>query len=298
MTRELLINKWLNNELNPEEFKAFQQLEDYEDLAKLDQSIQRFKAPEYMAQQELEKTLQHISTLKTKKSSWLKPLIRIAAVLVIAFGLYFYISGLDTNYQTEIAQQIETVLPDDSEIILNSASTLSFNKRSWSKNRLVNLEGEAFFKVAKGSKFNVVTSAGIVSVLGTEFNVKQRDNYFEVYCFEGSVGVKTIDDTQVLKPGESFRIIDGTIQKITTQTAKLPSWLSKESSFDDVPVYLVFEEIERQYSITVNSDQIDKEILFNGTFTHTNLELALKSITIPLNLTYTIDHEHITILRD
>ncbi|MGF1554606.1 FecR family protein [Paucihalobacter sp.] len=298
MTRELLISKWLDNNLNPEEFKAFQQLEDYEDLVKLDRSIQRFKAPEYNAQQELEKTLHHIRTLKTKESSWLKPLMRIAAVLVIAFGLYYYISGLDTNYQTEIAQQIETLLPDESEIILNSASTLSFNKRNWSKNRLVNLEGEAFFKVAKGSKFKVVTSAGIVSVLGTEFNVKQRDNYFEVYCFEGLVGVETIGETQVLKPGESFRIIDGTIKKITNESAQLPTWLSKESSFDDVPVYLVFEEIERQYSITINSDQIEKTLLFNGTFTHTNLELALKSITIPLNLTYTIDNEQITILRD
>lgn len=298
MTRELLINKWLDNALNPEEFKAFQQLEDYEDLVKLDQSIKRFKAPEYNADQELEKTLQHLHSLKTKEYNWLKPLMRIAAILVIAFGLYFYIAGLDTNYQTEVAQQIKTVLPDDSQITLNSASTLSFNKRSWHKNRLVNLKGEAFFKVSKGSKFNVVTSAGIVSVLGTEFNVKQRENYFEVYCFEGSVGVETIDDTQVLKPGESFQIIDGIIQKINNETTQLPSWLSKESSFDDVPVYLVFEELTRQYNVFINSDQIEKTLLFNGTFTHTNLELALKSITIPLNLTYKIDNKQITILRD
>lgn len=298
MTRENLIAKWLDNELNPEEFKAFQQLEDYEDLVKLDQSLQRFKAPEYNTKKELEKTLQHISILKTKKSSWLKPLMRIAAVLVIAFGLYLYISGLDTNYQTEIAQQIETFLPDESQITLNSASTLSFNKRNWNKNRLVNLEGEAFFKVAKGSKFNVVTTEGIVSVLGTEFNVKQRDNYFEVYCFEGSVGVETLNDNQILKSGESFRVIDGNTQIITKGNLQLPSWLSKESTFNNVPVYLVFAELERQYNVTINSNQIEKTLLFNGTFPHTNLELALKSITIPLNLTYKIDDELITILRD
>lgn len=298
MTRELLINKWLNNELNPEEFEAFQQLEDYDDLVKLDQSVQRFKAPEYNSEVELASILQQLERLKTKKTNWLKPIMRVAAILVIAFGLYFYVASLDTNYQTDIAQQIETLLPDDSQIILNAASTLSYNKKSWNKNRIVILEGEAFFKVAKGSKFNVVTSDGIVSVLGTEFNVKQRDNYFEVYCFEGSVAVETLDATQVLKPGESFRVIDGNIEKISTQTVQLPTWLSKESSFDDVPVYLVFEEIERQFNITINSSQIEKTLLFNGAFTHTNLELALKSITIPLNLTYKIDNEKITILRD
>lgn len=298
MTRENLILKWLNNELNSEEFEAFQQLEDYEDLVKLDHSVQRFKAPEYSVEQELEKSLELISTIKIRKSNWLKPIMRIAAVLVIAFGLYFYISGLDTNYQTEIAQQIETLLPDDSQIILNSASNLTYNKRSWSKSRLVSLEGEAFFKVAKGSKFNVVTSAGIVSVLGTEFNVKQRNNYFEVSCFEGSVGVETAEATQVLKPGESFRIIDGNIQKTTRKTEPFPSWLSEESNFENVPVYLVFEELERQYNVSINFSQIEKSQLFNGTFSHNNLELALKSITIPLNLTYNIENEQITIMRD
>ncbi|TPV34128.1 DUF4974 domain-containing protein [Paucihalobacter ruber] len=298
MTHEELIKKWLDNELNQTEFEAFTQLEDYEDLIKLDHSMQRFKAPQYNAEVELKSALQQIESRKTKSTNWLKPMMRVAAVLVVAFGLYFYVSGLETTYQTTIAQQIDTYLPDDSQITLNAASSLSFNKRSWDKNRLVNLEGEAFFKVAKGSKFNVVTSAGTVSVLGTEFNVKQRANYFEVYCFEGSVGVETKNESYVLKPGESFRVVDGNIEKLSDASAKLPSWLSNESSFENVPVHLVFEELERQYNITINSSNIEKSVLFNGTFTHTNLELALKSITIPLNLTYKIDNNVITILRE
>jgi ferric-dicitrate binding protein FerR (iron transport regulator) len=298
MTHEELIKKWLDNELSQSEFEAFKQLEDYEDLVKLDQSIQRFKAPEYNSAAELESTLKQVESRKIKKINWLKPMMRIAAVLVIALGLYFYISGLETTYQTGIAEQIETTLPDDSQFTLNAASSLSFNKRSWNTNRLVNLEGEAFFKVAKGSKFDVVTSAGTVSVLGTEFNVKQRANYFEVYCFEGSVGVETPNDSYVLKPGESFRVVDGNVEKLSDALAKLPSWLSNESSFENVPVHLVFEELERQYKIKVNCSDVEKSVLFNGTFTHTNLELALKSITIPLNLTYKINNNVITILRE
>jgi transmembrane sensor len=41
----------------------------------------------------------------------------------------------------------------------------------WSKERTLSLEGEAFFEVQKGSKFSVVTSDGIVEVLGTSFDV-------------------------------------------------------------------------------------------------------------------------------
>ena len=298
MTQEELIKKWLDNELSKSEFEAFKQLEDYNDLVKLDHSIQRFKSPEYISEAELASTLKQLESRKIKKINWLKPIMRIAAVLVIALGLYFYISGLETTYQTDIAQQIETVLPDDSQITLNAASTLSFNKRSWNKNRLVNLEGEAFFKVAKGSKFDVITSAGTVSVLGTEFNVKQRANYFEVYCFEGSVGVETKNDSYVLKPGESFRVVDGNVEKLSKATVQMPSWLSNESNFENVPVHLVFDELERQYKVKINHSDIEKSVLFNGTFTHSNLDLALKSITIPLNLTYNIDNNVITILRE
>lgn len=298
MTQEELIKKWLDNQLNASEIEAFKKLDDYNDLIKLDHSIQRFKSPEYNTQNELDATLKQLENRKIKKISWLKPILRIAAVLVIAMGLYFYISGIETTYQTDFAQQTETTLPDNSQITLNAASTLSFNKRSWNTNRLVNLQGEAFFKVAKGSKFDVVTSAGTVSVLGTEFNVKQRDQYFEVYCFEGSVRVKTPNDSNILKPGESFRIVDGEIEKLTNATAQMPSWLSNESTFENIPVYLVFEELERQYGVKVNNSDVEKSILFNGTFTHNNLDLALKSITIPLNLTYKIDKNIITILSE
>ena len=47
-------------------------------------------------------------------------------------------------------------------------------ENKWKNERSVNLDGEGFFKVAKGSKFDVETSAGTVSVVGTQFNVKNR----------------------------------------------------------------------------------------------------------------------------
>jgi ferric-dicitrate binding protein FerR (iron transport regulator) len=42
---------------------------------------------------------------------------------------------------------------------------------------------EAYFQVKKGQTFSVNTTDGVVKVLGTHFNVKQRKNYFEVKLF-------------------------------------------------------------------------------------------------------------------
>ena len=94
---------------------------------------------------------------------------------------------------------------------LNAKSLLAFNKKDWKQEREVELDGEAFFKVAKGSSFNVITKSGTVTVYGTQFNVKQRDNYFEVICYEGLVGVTYNSQETKLKPGDSFLIIDGEI---------------------------------------------------------------------------------------
>ncbi len=108
-----------------------------------------------------------------------------------------------------IAEKTAVELPDLSQVKLNAQSRLTFNKKSWNKKREVVLDGEAYFKVAKGSKFSVITKDGTVTVLGTQFNVKHRDNYFEVVCFEGSVGVEYKESSVTLKPGYSFLIIDG-----------------------------------------------------------------------------------------
>lgn len=296
MTREELIKKWLDNDLSASELEAFKALEDYDALTKLSDSLQRFKAPDYDVETELEIASQGLKHSKTKRNSWLQPLLRVAAVAVIAIGIYFYTTSLDTNISTDLAEQVQTFLPDNSEVSLNANSTLSFNKSAWSKNREVSLNGEAFFKVAKGSKFEVITPSGVVSVLGTEFNVKQRGDYFEVYCHEGLVGVKWNGNTTQLTPGKSYRVIKGTTQILINTQNHLPTWLSKESSFENLPIYMVFEELERQYKIKIETQNIDLNQLFNGSFTHGNLEIALKSITIPLNLTYTINNDKITII--
>lgn len=296
MTRELLIKKWLDNDLSASELEAFKKLEDHDALTKLTDSLQRFKAPAYDVETELAIALQGIKNNKAKRTSWLQPFLRVAAVAVIAIGIYFYSTSLDTNISTDLAEQVQTFLPDNSEVTLNANSTLSFNKRAWSKTREVSLNGEAFFKVAKGSKFEVITPSGVVSVLGTEFNVKQRGDYFEVYCYEGLVGVEWNGNTTQLTPGKSYRVIKGTAQTLTDNQNNLPAWLSKESSFENLPIYMVFDELERQYKIKIETQNIDLNQLFNGTFTHGNLELALKSITIPLNLTYTINNDKIIII--
>ncbi|WP_418604282.1 FecR family protein [Hwangdonia sp.] len=298
MNREELISKWLDNNLNPQELEAFKKLEDYDDLVKLNTSVQAFKAEDFNTSAELENVLSKIKSTKKQTTHWIKPLMRVAAILAVCFGLYYYTTTLDTTITTEFAQKTTIELPDASNVSLNAKSLLAFNKKDWKHEREVELHGEAFFKVAKGSKFHVITKSGTVTVYGTQFNVKQRDNYFEVICYEGLVGVTYNSQETKLNPGDRFLIIDGKLIAKEKENRTTPSWLNNESQFESLPFKEVIAEFERQYNVTFDVTNVDINQLFTGGFPHDSLDIAIKNITLPLQLTHSKTNNTITLKRE
>ncbi len=296
MKKEELIKKWLDNELSPVEYEQFKQLEEYNSYIKLSEKAHLFKAPSFNSPEGYEKLRSTIDTKRMSRKMFvrLKPVMNIAAVFIIGFVIYslFFVNHL-TVVNTLASEKSTVKLPDNSVAQLNSQSEISFDKNSWNQKREVLLKGEIFFKVAKGSKFNVHTSSGIVSVLGTQFNVKNRNDYFEVTCYEGKVNVNTNDKNLILNAGDIVRFFNGeVIEDIIT--INHPTWIDNLSSFKSVPFSEVIAEFERQYNVSVETD-LNMNTLFTGTFTHTDKKLALSSITIPMNLNYTIENNIIRI---
>ncbi len=293
MDKEYYIKKWLEGTLSDAELKTFEKSADYQSLAKLSKSVQAFKAPEYNVEEEFER-LQRNNAAKGKvvRMSWIKPLLRMAAALiVIAAGYFYFYLNMSTTVQTLASEKRELFLPDSSQVFLNAFTKVSFNKNKWGGKREVKLDGEAFFKVAKGSKFDVVTASGVVSVLGTRFNVINRSDYFEVVCYEGLVQVQRGEEFAQLPPNHSFRIIDGIVTKSDPSDELSPSWLADESSFRSIPYSQVIMEFERQYNVSVITRSVNLDLLFTGRFVHNDKLLALKAISLPLNLSYEISDD-------
>lgn len=299
MERKDLIQKWLDHELSAEELEEFKKLEGYKTLAKMDSHLKSFKAPEYHTTEELNTVLKNIKSSKKRASqNWVRATLRIAAVFVICFGVYYSLT-LDTAVSTLAAnKETHIELPDASVVSLNALSSVTFNKHNWSKKRKVELNGEAFFKVAKGSKFEVETNTGTVTVLGTQFNVKQRDNYFEVICYEGKVGVTYQNQQTTLLAGDSFLMMDGKLIAKEKEKLSTPSWLNNESQFTSLPYSIVLTEFERQYNVTIDPTNVDVLQLFTGGFSHNNIDVALKAITLPLHVSYSKNNNTIVLKRD
>ena len=291
MKNEKEILKWLNNELSSQEIEDLKQSEDLQTLEKIAHYASQLETPKVDAHAALEafKARNH-SKKKTKvRTLNFKTFYRVAAVVVVVLtSSYFLYFNSVESFETQIAQTQTITLPDNSKVVLNAASKLSFNEKKWTDDRSLTLVGEAYFKVQKGQTFSVNTTAGIVKVLGTQFNVKERKNYFEVHCYEGLVSVTHNNKTVKLPPGKTFRVINGSIENVEDFDAKNPSWIQQESSFNSIPLDQVVAELERQYDIKIKLQGVDTSKLFTGSFTHTSKKIALQAVTIPLKLSYRI----------
>ncbi|WP_019668603.1 FecR family protein [Eudoraea adriatica] len=290
MDKDYLIKKWLADELSPEEAKAFEALEDAPFYKDVIDNASAFRASQFSTVADYQKLNVRLkgSDTKVKKITWIRPLMRIASVFVLGFALYYFFFNENlTKIHTRVGEKVSVILPDNSSVKVNALSEIAYNEKRWGQKREVNLKGEAFFDVAIGAKFDVVTPKGTVSVLGTEFNVLQRGSFFEVRCFEGTVKVNTEDHEEILEQGGSFRIIEG-IVTIGKNMYNVPQWTKNISDFQRVAVAQVFAELERQYGVIIIYENVNIEQLFTGGFVHDGLDNALRSITEPLDLEYTI----------
>ena len=287
-TDDTFLARWLNNDLNEEEKVAFEKTKAFQEYSKIIEKTALFEAPEFDQKSvfnAIQNKLQNKQKVRKLFPNWA---YAVAASVAVLLGVYFMMPS-ETIYETNYGEQLAVVLPDGSKVQLNAKSTLTLDEEDWKEGqRNLTLEGEGYFVVEKGSKFTVNTKMGSVSVLGTQFNVKKTQQFFDVKCYEGKVSVVSENQNTILIPGNGFQRIEGTKGKNTTFKETSPSWVSGESTFEKAPLHVVISELEKQYKITIDHSAIDVNQLYSGSFTYKNKEIALQTVFIPLQITYVV----------
>lgn len=288
MKENNFLAKWLANEISETELKKYLSEDEVRTYKKIVSHSNKLEVPVFNAEEALKKLNLKNSKTKVRRLNFSKFIYKVAAIIiVVVVSSYYFIGNRSQNYTTSFAQKITFNLPDKSIVNLNADSEIKYKIRNWKNNRNLSLKGEAYFKVSKGSKFTVKTALGNVTVLGTQFNVVARNNYFEVICYEGLVSATYKNNIIKIPAGSSFKVINSKTKFEKTITDLSPSWIQNNSSFKSMPYWYVVNELERQYNITIEFDNTLSNNLFTGNFTHNNLKNALKAITIPFNLNYT-----------
>ena len=115
-------------------------------------------------------------------------LLKYAAVASIALLVSFAVTATlyTKNVKTVIAEK-SFLLPDNSKVVLHANSSLSYKPLLWKFSRTTKLNGEAYFEVESGSRFEVVSEKAKTVVLGTRLLVTARENEYQVNCEHGKV---------------------------------------------------------------------------------------------------------------
>ncbi len=251
----------------------------------------------------LDTTLKNIKkTVKINKNKpkviqlYIKWAMSVAAVFVLFFGVKNYLTASETYILTNYGEQKTIALLDGSEVMLNAKSSIKYNTSSWKNKRELFLDGEAYFKVTKGSTFTVHTKNGSVTVLGTQFNVNSTNNYFKVVCYEGKVKVVENNKTNILTPGKGISTINS-IQNLLKIEAQNPSWIHGESTFNNTPLAFVITALEKQFNVSIDKTAIDKNVKFTGSFNNKKLNLALLTVFKPMYISYKIEGNKIILSK-
>lgn len=222
-----------------------------------------------------------------QKSSWKRFLAPVAAGLAITIGLFVFNDSAPTQIET-LASQVETVrLPDGSVVTLGAMSSLSYDADDFLSSRTLELDGEAFFQVQKGSRFQVQTDQGTIAVLGTSFNILDRKELLEVSCETGKVSVTDDNGSVILTPGKATDNKAGQLSDPYASSGA-QDWIKGLFDFQEDDLSFVFDEIERQFGVSIQRPQMDG-MLFTGEFDSSDLETALTVICQPMGMEYQVN---------
>jgi len=263
---------------------------------------------QFMRTQILQQILKQKSLDRRRGISRFTSLIgQIAAILIIPLflaTLYFYGQWREITSGEAVYAEIYCPpgtrsrfnLPDGSSGWLNSDSYLKYPVL-FSRNRHVELAGEAFFDIAedKNDPFTVSAEGIQVEALGTEFNVMAYPDCsrIEVVLEEGSVQVTRpgTDLNEILKPDQRL-VFSRSANKASVDsgdTGYFTSWKDGYLVFRNVPLEEVAVRLSRWYNSEITiQDEVLKNMPYRATFRNESLERVLSLLAMSANISYSI----------
>ncbi|MEQ9442937.1 MAG: FecR domain-containing protein [Cyclobacteriaceae bacterium] len=268
-----------------------------------------------MAQQKLRVSLPK----KHRVGSWV---LKVAACIIFCIGMIYvaYQVSPHENVQHGVAyelvvkenpmgQKLTVFLADGSRVMLNAGSKISFLKPFQPNQRIVTLEGEAFFEVVKDSlrPFRVISGALTTTALGTSFNImaNPQDDRIQVSLTSGKVKVDYQATTTEHKPEVNF-LLPGeqlayekeghVLTKHRFEADKVLAWKEGVIYLENADQATVVRTLERWYGIQIEVTGHSSTIWdITARFNNQSLKSVLTSLSYTMNFDFEIKEDHILI---
>ncbi|WP_099146978.1 FecR family protein [Bacteroides sp. KFT8] len=225
----------------------------------------------------------------------------IVLPICIAFFTYYLVDSSQTVgapfiVKADKGDKATIELPDGTNVVLNSASQLSYLNNFGENGRRVQLNGEAYFKVAHDEKRAFIVQVGDleVKVLGTSFNVSAYEDAKDVtvVLLEGKVGVYAQKMSHIMKPGDKIEYNKATHKITATQVhpSDYIEWTKGNIYFEKESLENIMKTLSRIYDVEIrfDSNKLPNEY-FTGTIPRGGIQNALNILMLTSPFYYEMD---------
>lgn len=209
-------------------------------------------------------------------------------------------------YQTIVTPrggQYELTLSDGTKVRLNAASSLKYPVVFSGTERTVELQGEAFFEVAKNKKFpfRVLTRQMDVQVLGTRFNVMAYPDEQAVTTtlVEGSVKLLKGRQERLLSPGQQGLLQQGTevFQVHNVNVDEAISWTKGLFTFNQENIQSIMRRVARWYDVEVQYQGNLQRQNFGGSVSRfEDISHLLKTLELTGTVHFKLEGRRVTVM--
>ena len=291
----LLLSEWLNNsEQNKEEFRRLKNYWDAE--VAFNQSVFPSLSAEKLEQAVIG------GQKKAKKERIGRQFIFAAAAIAVLVVLSVvsvmkYSGHMATEHYTYMTDERKSsfTMDDGTIVTLNKNSKLYFTDAFGKAERSVELDGEAYFEVAKDAShpFKVHIDGASITVLGTHFNVKADTESDEITAtlVEGSIRFEGAKQQIVMTPNQqlTFSRLTNKIDIKHVDTDNFTSWKNGLLKYKSIPFIELISELEKIYKVKIkleNKRLAEPYMTVSGTFSKDqNIEeiLGVISRSLPIH---------------
>lgn len=246
-------------------------------------------------------------------SRWWRVAAVVTMVLMLGGGTLLWLTPMRQVLPMEVPSQIvkihtgvgersRAILPDGTTVSLNAMTSVTYDCSMKSGKRQVNVEGEAYFDVAKDAEHPFVIDANQMEVtcLGTALNVRNYsdEQTSSVVLVEGKVRVTTEQGDLTMEPDSRVECDKESLQlsKAKVEASNYTCWLKGETRYNNQSLENIARELARNYhiNIIITSDEL-KNQHFTGYLGSCSLRNVLDILTITSDMAYQIDGDSVYI---
>jgi len=230
--------------------------------------------------------------------NWSPRLIAAAAAFLILSIVGFRYGDvlLMDGHATKVGELADIILEDGSHLMLNTNSEIHVDLKA--DKRIIYLDrGEVFFDVTRDENrpFYVETFGGLVRVLGTKFNIRQKGGMSDVTVLEGSVGVMDYGHVKdyvtpdvILTPDQKFTLGNDAVDNVAfpVDTAAVLSWRDRKLIYNGESFKTLVEDINRYYDGEIRiGDPVLNDIQVVAVLKIADRATMLKALETTFNVT-------------